>query len=49
MADDKIDRALELISEEHGIQILYARESGSCAWGFESADSDEVSASQVLN
>ena len=28
------------IEEEHGVKILYAVESGSRAWGFESTDSD---------
>jgi predicted nucleotidyltransferase len=31
---------LDAIEKEHGVRILYALESGSRAWGFESTDSD---------
>ncbi len=31
---------LDLIEEEESVKILYAVESGSRAWGFESTDSD---------
>jgi len=36
----QIDAELDRIAREHGVCILYACESGSRAWGFESADSD---------
>jgi len=35
-----IQKALAGVEEEHDVTILYACESGSRAWGFESADSD---------
>lgn len=35
-----IRRALEAMEREHGLRVLFAVESGSRAWGFESADSD---------
>jgi len=31
---------LRKIEKEHSVKILYAIESGSRAWGFESTDSD---------
>jgi len=37
---DRIRKALEAIEDEHSLKILYACESGSRAWGFESQDSD---------
>src|SRR3989338_2246924 len=37
---EKIVHKLEEIQENKGIKILYAVESGSRAWGFESKDSD---------
>lgn len=36
----EIRRALESMAREHGLRTLFAVESGSRAWGFESADSD---------
>ncbi len=36
----KIINRLKEIEAEHGVKILYALESGSRAWGFESSDSD---------
>ncbi len=38
--NNKIISKLKEIENEHGIKILYAVESGSRAWGFESVDSD---------
>lgn len=35
-----ISESLERIEREHGVRILYACESGSRGWGFESQDSD---------
>jgi hypothetical protein len=35
-----IKQKLPEIEKEHDVKILYAVESGSRAWGFESADSD---------
>ncbi|MBS1715236.1 MAG: nucleotidyltransferase domain-containing protein [Armatimonadetes bacterium] len=35
-----IQDALHQVSQEHGVRILYACESGSRAWGFASPDSD---------
>jgi hypothetical protein len=35
-----IQEKLDVIEAEHGVRILYAVESGSRAWGFESLDSD---------
>lgn len=37
---DEIQAALTNIEDEHDVTILYACESGSRAWGFESTDSD---------
>lgn len=37
---DTILTELETIEKEHGVKILYAIESGSRGWGFESTDSD---------
>lgn len=37
---EKILKVLELIEQKHNIRIIYACESGSRAWGFESKDSD---------
>lgn len=37
---DEIRRRLEQLAAENDVRILYACESGSRAWGFESADSD---------
>lgn len=37
---DHIKNKLSAIEKEHNVQILYAVESGSRAWGFESVDSD---------
>lgn len=39
-ATEKIQQLLSEIEERHGIRILFAAESGSRAWGFESPDSD---------
>ncbi len=36
----KIVKKLYDIEKEHDVKILYAVESGSRAWGFESTDSD---------
>lgn len=36
----KIAEALQRIEEEEGVRVIYACESGSRAWGFESTDSD---------
>lgn len=38
----RIQAALEAIERREGVRVLYACESGSRAWGFESADSDWV-------
>jgi hypothetical protein len=35
-----VNRKLPEIEKEHNVKILYAVESGSRAWGFESPDSD---------
>jgi predicted nucleotidyltransferase len=48
LIDDRIDkdvqieilRRIKAAEAEHGVKILYAIESGSRAWGFESPDSD---------
>ncbi|MDR0515422.1 MAG: nucleotidyltransferase domain-containing protein, partial [Fibromonadaceae bacterium] len=43
MASEKvlaIQKRLTEIENEHSVKILYAVESGSRAWGFESIDSD---------
>jgi len=40
MFTDKIKEKLNGIEEEFGVKILYAVESGSRAWGFDSKDSD---------
>lgn len=37
---DTIQRSLDAIERDRGVRILYACESGSRAWGFESQDSD---------
>lgn len=37
---EQILAALDQIESEHGVEILYACESGSRAWGFASTDSD---------
>jgi predicted nucleotidyltransferase len=37
---DKIKKRLNEVEKEHTVKILYALESGSRAWGFESTDSD---------
>lgn len=37
---NEIERRLDLVEREHGVRIVYACESGSRAWGFESEDSD---------
>jgi len=37
---DKIREKLAEIENEHNVKVLYAVESGSRAWGFESTDSD---------
>lgn len=36
----RIQETLDRIEVEHGVRVLYACESGSRAWGFDSADSD---------
>ncbi|MEP3594710.1 nucleotidyltransferase domain-containing protein, partial [Parvibaculum sp.] len=41
-ADQRIREMLSDISQNEGVDILYAIESGSRAWGFESPDSDYV-------
>ena len=38
--ETKIKTKLAEIEKEHNVEILYAIESGSRAWGFESLDSD---------
>ena len=40
MINSHIKTRLSRIEEEENVTILYACESGSRAWGFESADSD---------
>lgn len=37
---EAIGRGLDAIEAEHGVRVLFACESGSRAWGFESPDSD---------
>lgn len=37
---EKIQSILKIIEQKHGMRILYACESGSRAWGFDSKDSD---------
>jgi len=37
---ERIDAALEKLEQEEDVRIVYACESGSRAWGFESRDSD---------
>jgi len=37
---ESIMKLLRDVEVEHGVRILYACESGSRAWGFESPDSD---------
>ena len=37
---ERIREKLAEIENEHNVKILYAVESGSRAWGFESTDSD---------
>ena len=36
----RLEETLDAIEHEEGVRVLYACESGSRAWGFESADSD---------
>ena len=40
MDKEAILKALRAIEHQHGVEILYACESGSRAWGFASPDSD---------
>lgn len=40
LVDERINKLLDEIEKEHQVQILYACESGSRAWGFDSSDSD---------
>lgn len=40
MRHKRIQEVLSSIKAKHGVRILYACESGSRGWGFESADSD---------
>lgn len=40
MMQHRIQETLTRIEAEHGVRILYACESGSRGWGFDSADSD---------
>ena len=35
-----VNRQLDKIEEEHGIEILYCVEAGSRGWGFSNEDSD---------
>ena len=37
---EKIGKILKDLAEKHEFTIIYAVESGSRAWGFESEDSD---------
>jgi len=37
---EKITKKLSIIEKEYSVKIIYACESGSRAWGFESQDSD---------
>lgn len=37
---EEIQHQLDLLEDQHNVRILYACESGSRAWGFESVDSD---------
>ena len=37
---EKITKILDIIEKSHNVKILYACESGSRAWGFDSEDSD---------
>ena len=37
---ERVDEALSLVERERAVRVLYACESGSRAWGFESQDSD---------
>jgi predicted nucleotidyltransferase len=37
---EQIEKALRDIEEEHRVEIIWAAEAGSRAWGFESVDSD---------
>ena len=37
---EEIQKRLSLAEQEHDVEILFAIESGSRAWGFESQDSD---------
>jgi predicted nucleotidyltransferase len=36
----RIQETLNRIEAEHGVRVLYACESGSRGWDFDSADSD---------
>ncbi len=38
--NEAIQKALDEVETEHGVRVLFAVESGSRAWGFESPDSD---------
>ena len=38
--NEAIQQALDQVEAEHGVRVLFAVESGSRAWGFESPDSD---------
>jgi len=39
--EDRIQQALRLIENKDQVRIVYACESGSRAWGFPSADSED--------
>lgn len=40
LTPETIQARLKAVEKEHRVRILYACESGSRAWGFESQDSD---------